>query len=91
MWDGETSKWWLCAADVVAAVVDTNNPRIYWATLTVDAVDSDSGLADIPYSFDNGRTWQSEPNKTYSKNTSISSGAIKVKIFAKKHSCSFRT
>ena len=33
VWNGETSKWWLCVADVVAAVVDTNNPRIYWATV----------------------------------------------------------
>ena len=33
VWDGDTSKWWLCAADVVAAVVDTNNTRIYWATV----------------------------------------------------------
>jgi len=33
IWDEETSKWWLCAADVVAAITDTTNPRVYWATL----------------------------------------------------------
>ena len=33
VWDEETTKWWLCAMDVVAAVVETKNPRIYWATL----------------------------------------------------------
>ena len=33
VWDEETSKWWLCAADVVAALADTTNPRVYWATL----------------------------------------------------------
>ena len=33
VWDEETSKWWLCAMDVVAAIADTANPRIYWATV----------------------------------------------------------
>ena len=33
VWDEATSKWWLCAADVVAALADTTNPRVYWATL----------------------------------------------------------
>lgn len=33
VWDEETSKWWLCAMDVVAAIADTANPRIYWATI----------------------------------------------------------
>ncbi|MBP5718385.1 MAG: Fic family protein [Abditibacteriota bacterium] len=32
-WDEETSAWRLCAADVVAAVAETSNPRVYWATL----------------------------------------------------------
>ena len=33
VWDEETSKWWLCTMDVVAAIADTANPRIYWATI----------------------------------------------------------
>lgn len=33
VWDEDTSKWWLCATDVVAAIVETKNPRVYWATL----------------------------------------------------------
>ena len=33
VWDDETAKWWMCASDVVAAIADTNNPRIYWATV----------------------------------------------------------
>jgi len=33
VWDEETSRWWLCAMDVVAAIADTANPRIYWATI----------------------------------------------------------
>ena len=26
-------KWWFCACDVVGALTETKNPRIYWATL----------------------------------------------------------
>lgn len=33
VWDDETSKWWMAAVDIVGALVDTNNPRIYWATV----------------------------------------------------------
>lgn len=33
VWDDDTARWWLCAADVVNALVDTANPRVYWATV----------------------------------------------------------
>ena len=33
VWDDETAKWWLCAVDVMAAIVDTEKPRIYWDTV----------------------------------------------------------
>jgi len=33
VWDEETQKWWLCAVDVVGAIAETTNPRVYWATV----------------------------------------------------------
>lgn len=33
VWDDETAKWWMCSADVVAALAETSNPRVYWATV----------------------------------------------------------
>ena len=33
VWDDETAKWWMCAVDVVAALAETSNPRVYWATV----------------------------------------------------------
>ena len=33
VWDDETAKWRMCAADVAAALTDTKNPRVYWATV----------------------------------------------------------
>ena len=29
-WDGELSKWWYSATDVVFVLTDSKNPRIYW-------------------------------------------------------------
>ena len=33
VWDDAAAKWWLCAVDVVAAIADTANPRMYWYTV----------------------------------------------------------
>lgn len=33
VWDEETSLWWMAAVDVVNAITDTANPRVYWATV----------------------------------------------------------
>ena len=33
VWDDETLKWWMCAYDVVEVLVETKNPRMYWATV----------------------------------------------------------
>ena len=30
VWDNETSRWWYSATDVVSAITETGNPRIYW-------------------------------------------------------------
>ena len=32
-WDEETTSWLICAVDLIDAVVETKNPRIYWYTL----------------------------------------------------------
>lgn len=45
--------------------------------LTVDADDGISGLADKPYSFDGGKTWQADNFKIYDSN--ISSIVVEVK------------
>ena len=33
VWDDDSAKWWLCAADVATALVETSNPRVYWGTV----------------------------------------------------------
>lgn len=64
----------------VTTVTDNINPTVNvtgnkteWTnqniTLTIEAQDNESGLAEMPYSFDNGVSWQAENTKTYSSNT----------------------
>ncbi len=33
IWDDDSSKWWYSATDVVFALMDSKNPRIYWNAL----------------------------------------------------------
>lgn len=49
-------------------------------TLTVNAADSKSGLADAAYSFDGGTTWQKGNSKTYKSNANGIVIKVKDKI-----------
>lgn len=33
VWNDEDSKWWFSATDVISALTESGNPRIYWATI----------------------------------------------------------
>ena len=33
VWNEEDSRWWFCSVDVISALTDSGNPRVYWATL----------------------------------------------------------
>ena len=33
VWDEETSRWWLCAVDIIEALFLSSSPRKYWNTL----------------------------------------------------------
>lgn len=33
IWDKETSRWWMCAVDIIEALSLSSSPRIYWATI----------------------------------------------------------
>ena len=51
-------------------------------TLTVYANDTGSGLAEAAYSFDGGKTWQSDNTYVYDSNQIINENTIKVKDLA---------
>ena len=33
IWEDASARWWMCAADVISVLVETSNPRVYWATV----------------------------------------------------------
>ena len=33
VWDEDNSKWWCAATDIVEALTESANPRVYWATI----------------------------------------------------------
>ena len=51
-------------------------------TLTVNSNDTSSGLAEAAYSFDGGKTWQSDKTYVYDSNQIIDENTIKVKDLA---------
>lgn len=70
--------------DTTAPTVTVSGNPTEWqnidVTLTVTASDTESGLANLCYSFDNGATWQASNTKEYEENTS--GIVIKVKDVA---------
>lgn len=63
-------------ADIINCIdsIIVNDKNI---TLTINAVDNESGLTNESYSFDGGKTWQSNASKTFSNN--VETVLIKVK------------
>lgn len=33
IWDEKTSRWWLCAVDIIEALSLSTSPRVYWSTI----------------------------------------------------------
>jgi hypothetical protein len=64
------------APTISDVVQNPTSPTSGSITLTVTATDTGAGLHATAYSFDNGSTWQSANNKSFTGNTS---GTIKVK------------
>ena len=62
-------------------MVDTpTGAKVPEATLTVSASDEGFGLAEKPYSFDGGKTWQAGNSKKYTQNTSGILVKVKDKV-----------
>ena len=59
--------------DIAPSILSVDGNATNWTnqnvTLTINAEDNETGLADEAYSFDNGQTWQAGNTKEYSRNT----------------------
>ena len=60
VWNDETSKWWLCAYDVVAALTETKNPRVYWATLKRRNIELFTNCKQLKLSARDGKKYKTD-------------------------------
>ena len=60
VWDDETLKWWLCAVDVIAAIVETSNPRVYWATVKRRNIELFANCKQLKLTASDGKKYRTD-------------------------------
>ena len=60
VWDDETLKWWLCAVDVISAIVETSNPRIYWATIKRRNIELFANCKQLKLTASDGKKYRTD-------------------------------
>ena len=56
-WDEESSSWFVCAIDLIAAVVETSNPRIYWYTIKTRNSELLANCKQLKMTASDGKTY----------------------------------
>lgn len=59
-WDEETSSWFVCAIDLIAAVVETSNPRIYWYTIKARNSELLANCKQLKMTASDGKTYDTD-------------------------------
>lgn len=59
-WDEETSSWFVCAIDLIAAVVETSNPRIYWYTIKTRNSELLANCKQLKMTASDGKTYDTD-------------------------------
>lgn len=59
-WDEETSSWLVCAVDLIAAVVETSNPRIYWYTIKTRNSELSANCKQLKMTASDGKTYDTD-------------------------------
>lgn len=59
-WDEETSSWFVCAIDLIAAVVETSNPRIYWYTIKTRNSELSTNCKQLKMTASDGKTYDTD-------------------------------
>lgn len=59
-WDEETSSWFVCAIDLIAAVVETSNPRIYWYTVKTRNSELLANCKQLKMTASDGKTYDTD-------------------------------
>jgi len=59
-WDQESSLWLVCAIDLIAAVIDTSNPRIYWYTIKSRHKELLANCKQLKMTASDGKTYDTD-------------------------------
>lgn len=59
-WDEESSSWFVCAIDLIAAVVETSNPRIYWYTIKARNSELSTNCKQLKMTASDGKTYDTD-------------------------------
>lgn len=59
-WDVESSSWFVCAIDLIAAVVETSNPRIYWYTIKTRNSELLANCKQLKMTASDGKTYDTD-------------------------------
>lgn len=59
-WDEETSSWFVCSIDLIAAVVETSNPRIYWYTIKTRNSELLANCKQLKMTASDGKTYDTD-------------------------------
>ena len=59
-WDEESSSWFVCAIDLIAAVVETANPRIYWYTIKTRNSELLANCKQLKMTASDGKTYDTD-------------------------------
>lgn len=59
-WDEESSSWFVCAIDLIAAVVETANPRIYWYTVKTRNSELLANCKQLKMTASDGKTYDTD-------------------------------
>lgn len=59
-WDEESSSWFVCAIDLIAAVVETSNPRMYWYTIKTRNNELLANCKQLKMTASDGKTYDTD-------------------------------
>lgn len=59
-WDEESSSWFVCAIDLIAAVVETSNPRTYWYTIKTRNSELLANCKQLKMTASDGKTYDTD-------------------------------
>ena len=59
-WDEKSSSWFVCAIDLIAAVVETSNPRMYWYTIKTRNNELLANCKQLKMTASDGKTYDTD-------------------------------